>query len=103
MQAGDPPLRFDGADPPHAKLIDGPTRDLNLMLRHGVDARLLPNDGRPRSRPWGCFVAEDRRVVIDDTTFEVPGAALVWFEDDVRRASFAGHGWWLARDAGAPA
>ncbi len=30
---GDDALRFHGADAPHCRLIDDPTRDLNLMLR----------------------------------------------------------------------
>jgi hypothetical protein len=33
MQAGDAPLQFDGADAPDCSLVDGPTRDLNVMLR----------------------------------------------------------------------
>lgn len=37
--AGDA-LRFDGAEAPACRLIDGPTRDLNLMLRNGVRGTL---------------------------------------------------------------
>ena len=33
--AASPPLRFDGAEGPDCRLIDGPTRDLNLMCRGG--------------------------------------------------------------------
>jgi environmental stress-induced protein Ves len=33
--AGDAPLRFDAAPAPRCRLIDGPTVDLNLMLRGG--------------------------------------------------------------------
>ena len=33
---GGPPLNFDGAAAPGCRLIDGPTRDLNLMLRGGA-------------------------------------------------------------------
>ncbi len=31
-----PPLHFDGAAAPECVLVDGPTRDLNLMLRSGT-------------------------------------------------------------------
>lgn len=31
-----PPLCFDGAAAPECRLIDGPTRDLNLMVRRGT-------------------------------------------------------------------
>jgi environmental stress-induced protein Ves len=33
VQAGDAPLDFDGADAPDCHLLDGPTRDLNVMVR----------------------------------------------------------------------
>lgn len=35
LHPGDAPLCFDGAAPTHCTLLDGPTQDLNLMLRHG--------------------------------------------------------------------
>ncbi|MFO1338283.1 MAG: HutD family protein [Burkholderiaceae bacterium] len=38
-----PPLAFDGAEAPSCRLVDGPTRDLNLMARHAA--------GRPQMRP----------------------------------------------------
>lgn len=36
-----PPLRFDGRAAPGCRLIDGPTRDFNLMLRHRAGHALL--------------------------------------------------------------
>ena len=39
--AAAPPLRFDGADAPDCRLLDGPTRDLNLMTREGAAAAML--------------------------------------------------------------
>ena len=35
LRMGDAPLCFDGADAPGCRLLDGPTQDLNLMVRHG--------------------------------------------------------------------
>jgi environmental stress-induced protein Ves len=35
VRPGDDALRFDGAAAPGCRLIDGPTQDLNLMLRQG--------------------------------------------------------------------
>lgn len=35
LRAGDAPLYFDGAAAPHCRLLDGPTQDLNLMVRGG--------------------------------------------------------------------
>ncbi|NII71458.1 hypothetical protein FHW84_000014 [Dyella sp. SG562] len=34
-------IRFDGADAPHARLTDGPTRAFNLMLRDGAEGELI--------------------------------------------------------------
>lgn len=33
IRVGDAPLMFDGADAPGCRLLNGPTRDLNVMLR----------------------------------------------------------------------
>ena len=53
------PLRFDGADAPGCRLVAGPTRDLNLMLRGGVRGCLRrTKDGESWSEPWpwrACF------------------------------------------------
>lgn len=35
---GDAPLCFDGATAPGCSLVDGPTQDLNLMVRDGIGA-----------------------------------------------------------------
>lgn len=35
LRVGDAPLCFDGAAAPGCRLLDGPTQDLNLMLRQG--------------------------------------------------------------------
>lgn len=57
------PLRFDGAQAPACRLIDGPTRDLNLMLRDGVRGEMArARSGEPwqgAAWPWrACFSAD---------------------------------------------
>jgi environmental stress-induced protein Ves len=47
VRAGVAPLCFDGALAPGCRLIDGPTRDLNLMVRAGVGAMLAVQAGEP--------------------------------------------------------
>ena len=44
---GDAPLAFDGAAAPGCRLLDGPTRDLNLMARGGAPPQIgvAPGDG----------------------------------------------------------
>ncbi len=41
-----PPLRFDGRAAPGCRLVDGPTRDFNLMLRHRAGQAFL-QEARP--------------------------------------------------------
>ncbi len=50
---GDAPLHFDGAAPAHARLIDGPTRDLNLMLRNAGGTMQCVADGAALGSPCG--------------------------------------------------
>lgn len=60
------PLRFDGAMAPGCRLVDGPTSDLNLMLRagtRGVLKRAL--SGEPWADGWtwrAAFVADGARL-----------------------------------------
>ena len=49
LRAGDAPLEFDGAAAPDCRLLDGPTQDLNLMVRGGGKGML--QTVRP-GQPW---------------------------------------------------
>ena len=52
LSHGDVPLFFDGAAAPGCRLIDGPTRDLNLMVRHGKGAMRQVQSGQGWSEPF---------------------------------------------------
>lgn len=102
----DAPLRFDGADAPGCRLIDGPTRDLNLML-HGVPGGLaLVDDGlawAPRTVCAGLFTAVAGECLADDRVLSMPAYALLWFDAAPASLTFtAGQrpagatGWWIA-------
>ncbi len=105
---GDPPLRFDGAAAARAHLIDGPTRDLNLMLRHAGGTMQCAADGLawapPAAGPCGLFSAVAGRCRADDwPAVEVTPYALLWFDVAPSSLTFsAGQrpagliGWWLA-------
>lgn len=58
----DAPIHFDGANPPHAEPLQGPTLDLNLMLRAGPQG---PGGQRERGqirpmRPMRCLQPGER-------------------------------------------
>lgn len=87
----DEPFCFAGEDAPACRLIDGPTLDLNLMLRRDAgQAQLQPAQAGAASRPppgsaWrGLFCA-------DAALLQRPGRAalslaamsLCWTEDDL--------------------
>lgn len=52
LAVGDPPLCFDGAAAPGCTLIDGPTRDLNLMTRGGTGAMRTVEPGQWWREPF---------------------------------------------------
>ena len=53
LHAGDTPLCFDGAAAPGCRLLDGPTQDLNLMVRGGKGLMQSVMPGQP----WGASLA----------------------------------------------
>jgi len=101
----DPPLCFDGATTVHCRLIDGPTQDLNLMLRGLRGGMQVAEDGapwRPDGTACGLYTAVAGRCTADGETTAVPAYALLWFESAPRSLSFRAGGrpagaigWWL--------
>ena len=61
VRRGDTPLRFDGDDAPGCALLDGPTRDLNVMVRSDradslvTPATFLDEAGPGNSPGFGFF------------------------------------------------
>ena len=107
LARGDAPLRFDGGAATDARLIDGPTRDLNLMLRRATGTMQAAADGLPwcpAAAQCGLFSAvAGHCVVADAEPVEVPAYALLWFDAAPPTLTFnAGQrpagliGWWLA-------
>ena len=78
------PFRFDGGLPVDCALIDGPTRDFNLMAPPGRSRlrRLQDRDQMFKTRGPGIvgLYAHRRpaRIVIDWVIFEVPAYHLAW-------------------------
>ena len=84
VRRGAPPLQFDGALAPMCWLIDGPTSDLNLMVRRDagsgrmVDA--LPGRDWTSSAGWRALVATGAvHLMIDDQLAAgTRGTSLLW-------------------------
>lgn len=86
LDAGDEPIAFAGEAAPGCHLIDGPTRDLNLMLRRdGMQARMqrapagAELDGSTRWR--GLYTADAALLECDGVAEPVPAGSLVWSDD----------------------
>jgi environmental stress-induced protein Ves len=86
----DEALAFDGAATTSARLIDGPTRDLNLMLR-GIDgdlhAAIAGVAWRPMRRHAGVYAAVPVRCQHDGSRSELPAGSLLWFAATPRSLS----------------
>jgi uncharacterized protein len=109
-RAGDAPLAFSGEAPVGCRLLQGPSRDLNLMLR-GVAGAMRPvvagETWTPRARRCGLYALVAGRCRAGAVETELRADTLAWF--DPAPASLAFHpdgahsqpvaGWWLAAGA----
>ena len=109
-RAGDPPLQFSGAAAVTCRLLHGPSRDLNLMLRETRGAMRAVEDGArwtPGTRQCGLYSLVEGRCLAGSEAIDVPAASLLWFaaapDTLVFHAGRALHrqppGWWLAADS----
>jgi len=104
VRAGDPPLRFDGATAPACRLLAGPTRDLNLMLRGGEGALLIAEAGNDWKAPFtlrGLFTAGPGRWSGDGEIRTLNALSLLW-SDSASSAAWSftpddpgTRAWWL--------
>ena len=110
-RVGDAPLSFSGEAPVDCRLLQGPSRDLNLMLRGtpGAMQRVVAGDvWAPRARRCGLYALVDGRCRADATTTDLAAGSLAWFDPAPPTLSFqpagpdgeAVAGWWLAAGAG---
>jgi environmental stress-induced protein Ves len=109
----DAPLQFAGEATTDCRLIDGPTRDLNLMLRdaHGEMAGVVAGKHwSPQASACGLFAATAGRCHADHAHVDVPAEALLWFARAPAVLRFepdppggtAPIGWWLTATPRAP-
>ena len=92
--------------PADCRLLDGPTRDLNLMLRQTAGTMQIASDAldwSPRAAQCGLFSAVAGQCEAGASKFEVPPYALLWFNVAPPSLMFTAAqrpagviGWWLA-------
>ena len=106
----DAPLCFDGALAPMCRLLDGPTRDLNLMTRAGAGLMQTVRAGEAwadAAPQRGVFCAAPGLWRCGDGRQQpLPARSLLWLSDATALAfSFvdsSGPAWWLAFDPQGP-
>lgn len=78
LRVGDTPCCFDGAEAPGCRLLDGPTRDLNLMLR-GIEGRLHQGPEAPTGPGWRALfcIAPARLHLADGRQQALPALSLL--------------------------
>lgn len=100
----DEPIAFDGEDAPACHLLEGPTLDLNLMVRRGDGSAALrvaaAGSRLEGDRPLrACYAAEAARLDIEGRTMALAAGTLAW--SDARDAApwvlrEGRHTFWLA-------
>ncbi|MEO5882319.1 MAG: HutD family protein [Caldimonas sp.] len=105
-RAGDAPLRFTGDAAVACRLLEGPSRDLNLMLR-GTPGAMRPvvadRAWAPQARRCGLYAHVAGRCRAGATTTDMTAGSLAWFDESPDALSFQPAtadrpvpGWWLA-------
>lgn len=86
LDTGSEPLHFDGALAPLCTLVDGPTRDLNMMLRRGQAVGEFEPviAGEPRFGAAGVhalYTTVSGTLGCDDgSAWELPAQTLAWWQ-----------------------
>jgi len=105
LSPGHAPLHFDGALAPYCQLENGPTLDLNLMVRGG-QANMLAVDAaqawQPTHRMCGLYTAEPGLWSDGQQTVALAAHSLLWLGQGSARAlrfspaaGTAPLAWWL--------
>ena len=105
LLGGDEPLCFDGADAPDCRLIEGATRDLNLMVQGGTGAIRAVRTGVAWSEDFamrGVFASAAGTLHAAGEGREVPSMSLLWADEragewtfDYTEAQSTTRAWWL--------
>jgi len=101
LHVGSELMSFDGALAPDCELVDGPTRDFNLMHRRGKgQLQVLATDAgaAPRGHLLALFTSEGGVLKHGGRAMALAPQSLAWCEDPAPQPlSFDGQGaaWWI--------
>jgi len=96
---GDDAVTFAGEAQTNCRLVAGPTRDLNLMVRDAEGAMQRASAGQvwqPVGGACGLFATETGCCRAGEHTTALPAYALLWFAAAPATLAFDASGWWLA-------
>jgi uncharacterized protein len=102
LHVGSELLSFDGALAPECELVDGPTRDFNLMHRRGkgqLQVRAADEAMAAQGRLVALFTAEGGTLNHGGRLTRLAPQSLAWREDPAPQPlSFEGPGaaWWIS-------
>ena len=107
---GDAPLSFSGDARVACRLLQGPSRDLNLMLRDipgGMQPVVAGEAWTPPVRGCGLYAKVAGRCRAEGTAIDIPAGHLAWFDAAPPALTFdpedaipdAIAGWWLTADS----
>ena len=104
VDAGSDAFSFRGDLAVRCRLVDGPTRDLNLMLNGvpGSMRRVVAGEAwHPQARECGLYATTAGRcdASAPDEHEPMPAHALRWWSQAPESLAFDGDGWWLGAGA----
>jgi len=116
IRRGEPPLRFDGALAPMCWLLDGPTSDLNLLVRRAAGTAAMhdavPGHEWTSDAAWraGVSAGAAELLVDDHPVAATRSTALLWHPQAARQRwrlrpqpGTMASGWWIEFRPGAAA
>ena len=104
LDASSDAFSFRGDVAVRCRLVDGPTRDLNLML-NGVPGSMrrvvATQPWRPEARECGLYAttAGHCAATLAAGREPMPAHALRWWPEAPESLAFDGEGWWLSAGA----
>src|SRR5436190_24258090 len=104
LDASSDAFSFRGDIAVRCRLVAGPTRDLNLMLKGvpGSMRRVIAAEPwRPEARECGLYAitAGECKATAPDEHAAMPAHALRWWSQAPESLAFDGDGWWLSAGA----